>query len=164
MKTSQIKTVLLAAIFLFTGIACHAYEPDDVEKTVKEIVQKYDGTTGVECMTITKGEGLGLVKMMLRKQFGKQFMKDVTSITIIDYSQASEETCESLRNDMDLFTSILEEFKLNDKKEFSENKFIKCFAASSSPGILTHFIVALEDDKTRTIMHMSGKITADQFK
>ncbi|MBQ5827198.1 MAG: hypothetical protein IIW47_00205, partial [Bacteroidales bacterium] len=81
----MIKSALIATIIMFSGIAGYPYKTDDVGKTVKEIAEKYQDSTGVECMTIVKGEGLNLVKMMLKKEFGKQFIKGVTSITIIDY-------------------------------------------------------------------------------
>lgn len=160
----MIKRALIAAIIILFGIAGYPHKSDDVGKTVKEIVKKYEDSTGVECMTIVKGEGLELVKMMLKKKFGKQFIKGVTSITIIDYSKAPEETCKSLRNEMDLFLSLLEEFKISDNEEFSDNNFIRCFAASSSPGILLHFIIAMEKGDTKTIMHMAGEIKANEFK
>ena len=164
MKSCVIKSTLIAAIIVFSGISGYPYKTDDVGKTVKEIAEKYQDSTGVECMTIVKGEGLNLVKMMLKKEFGKQFIKGVTSITIIDYSKAPEETCKSLRNEMDLFLSLLEEFKISDKDEFSDNNFVRCFAASSSPGILSHFVIALEKGDTKTIMHMAGEIKANEFK
>ena len=164
MKYSRITTALLAALLIFTGITAYALEPDDVEKAVKEIVNKYDASTGVESTIIKQGSGLGFVKMMLKKEFGKEFMKGVTSITIIDYSKATEATCILVRNDLNKFLPLLEEFTISDKKEFSNNNFIRCFAAPSSPGVLSHFIIALEKDKSRTIMHMAGKIVADDFK
>ena len=164
MKDSMIKSMLIAAIIMLTGITGYAQQSDDVDKAVKDIMEKYDTSTGVESTVIEQGSGLGFVKMMLKKEFGKEFMKGVTSITIIDYSNASNETCKSLHNDLNSFLSLLEEFKISDKKEFSDNDFIRCFAASSSPGVLSHFIIALEKEKSRTIMHMAGKIVAGDFK
>lgn len=164
MKNLGIKSVLIAALIIFSGIASYAQQSDEIEKAIKGIMEKYDESIGVESTIIKEGSGLGLVKMMLKKEFGKEFIKGVTGITIIDYSNASNETCASLRNDLNNFMSLLEEFKISDKKEFSDNDFIRCFAASSSPGVLSHFIIALEKEKSRTIMHMSGRIVAEEFK
>ena len=164
MKNLGIKSILIAAIIIFSSIASYAQQSDEIEKAIKGIMEKYDGTTGVESTIIKEGSGLGLVKMMLKKEFGKEFIKGVTGITIIDYSNASNETCTSLRKDLDNFITLLEEFKISDKKEFSDNDFIRCFAASSSPGVLSHFIIALEKENSRTIMHMSGNIVAEEFK
>lgn len=149
---------LLAALFSFTAISAHAAEPTDIEKAMQTIVKKYDGTDGVECMTLAKGTGLELLKMALKKGFGKTFTQGITSITVIDYSDASEQTCKSLHSDMDVFLTLLEEFDLSKHEEFSKNKYIRCFAASSSSGSISDFIIALENNESKTIMHMSGEI------
>ena len=73
---------LFAALFLAT--VSYAQQPASVEKAVKEIVKKYDDNNGVSCVTVAKGSGLEMLKMVFNKEFGKEFMKGVTSITIID--------------------------------------------------------------------------------
>ena len=159
------KTILAATILIFGCMPAYAFQhDDDVETAIKGIVEKYSNTEGVECMTIVKGKGLELLKMMLKKEFGKTFISGVTGITIIDYSNASQQTCVSLRNEMNVFLSTLKEFDLSKKEEFTKNNYIRCFANSKAPGVLSDFIIALENEKSRTIMHMSGEIVAEQFK
>ena len=65
---------------------------------------------------------------------------------------------------MNVFLSTLKEFDLSKKEEFTKNNYIRCFANSKAPGVLSDFIIALENEKSRTIMHMSGEIVAEQFK
>jgi hypothetical protein len=155
-----IRTALVATLF-FCAVISQAQETSGVETAVKEIVKKYDGKDKVNCMSIVKGGGLELVKMALNKEFGKSFMKGVTSITIIDYSDASEATCAALRMELEVFSSLLQEFNLNEEKQFSDNDYIKCFASENS-GVLSDFVVALESDKSKTVMYMAGKIIVEQ--
>ena len=155
-----IRTALVAALF-FCAVVSQAQETSGVETAVKEIVKKYDGKDKVNCMSIVKGGGLELVKMALNKEFGKSFMKGVTSITIIDYSDASEATCAALRKELEVFSSLLQEFNLNEEKQFSDNDYIMCFASENS-GVLSDFVVALESDKSKTVMYMAGKIIVEQ--
>jgi hypothetical protein len=100
-------------------------------------------------MTIRKGSGLALVKMMLRMKmpddFGKAFMKGVTGIIIINYIDASAETVESLRADIYRFTAVLEEFKSDNKGESPSNDHTRSFAAMSGPNTLSAFVIAIED-------------------
>lgn len=156
-----IRTALVVAALFFCAVISQAQETSGVETAVKEIVKKYDGKDKVNCMSIVKGGGLELVKMALNKEFGKSFMKGVTSITIIDYSDASEATCAALRKELEVFSSLLQEFNLNEEKQFSDNDYIKCFASENS-GVLSDFVVALESDKSKTIMYMAGKIIVEQ--
>ena len=126
------------------------------------MVDKYDESKNVNGIVCTKGNGLEMIKMMLNKEFGKDFMKGVTSITIIDYSDASEDVCAVLRKDLDAFLSILKEFDVSKEKQFADNDYIRCFASASNSGILSDFVIALENDKSKTVMYMAGKISISE--
>jgi hypothetical protein len=139
----------------------YAQGPSQAETKMAEIVKRYDAVKGVDCLTVSKGSGLGLVKMMLNQQFGKEFMKGVTSITVINYSDASQETCQALRNEIDSFASLLQEFNMGGEKELSEYSYIRSYAAMSGERILSDFLVAMENKEVRTVIYMSGKIKAE---
>lgn len=136
----------------------HTQESSKVEIKVNELVKKYENVKGVDCMSVTKGLGLSMVKMMFNKQLGKQFMKGVTGITIIEYSDASQQTCMALRKELDEFLPLLQEFKLGEQKESSENDYMRSFATTLDNNTISDFIVALETKDSKIIMYMSGKI------
>lgn len=136
----------------------HAQESSKVEIKVNELVKKYENVKGVDCMSVTKGLGLSMVKMMFNKQLGKQFMKGVTGITIIEYSDASQQTSMALRKELDEFLPLLQEFELGEQKESSENDYMRSFATPLDNNTISDFIVALETKDSKIIMYMSGKI------
>ena len=143
-------------------VSGYAQEPSQVEKAVNEIVKKYDDTKGVECVTVVKGSGLEMVKLLFNKQFGKDFMRGVTSITVINYSDASEETCLALRKELDAFVTLLEEFNLSGEKRFADNDYVRSFAsASSDAGTLSDFVVAIEKEDSKMVMYMAGDIKVE---
>lgn len=109
-------------------------------------------------MTVVKGGGLEMLKMMFNKEFGKEFMRGVTSITLIEYSDASEETCTTLHKDLDVFLSLLQEFDVSKEKQFADNDYIRCFASATESDTLSDFVIALENDESKMIMYMAGKI------
>ena len=152
--------ILFALLCITSMFNCNAQLPSDVEKIVGKVVKKYDGKPGITCFTVAKGSGLELFKTMLKKEFGKTFVKGVTAITIIEYSDAPAETCTALHKDLDLFLSLLQEFDLSKEKEFSDNSFIRCFASESEAeaGSLSDFVVALENDSSKMLIHMAGQI------
>ncbi len=147
--------VTFLAMIMTAGIAS-AQETSEAEKAVMKIVQKYENTEGVESVVATKGNGLWLIKKMLTSQFGKDFMKGVTSITVINYTSASPETCSEIRKDVDVFTSMLQEF--DAKEEFSDSQFVRIFAAASESKTLSDFVIASEDESAKMLMHMAGNI------
>ena len=161
MKRSIIRIALIVTLFIGAVQMTFAQESSKVEKAVKEMVRKYEDVEGVECITLAKGSGLELMKAAFNKEFGKTFMKGVTSITIIEYSEASAQVCQSLRKDLDIFTSLLEELDAKEDGDSNEDGYSRCFASpsKSGEGKLSDFIIAIEDDETKTIMYMAGEIT-----
>ena len=161
MKTVLKFRVVLAALLMTMFLNSYAQQSADVKATMERIVKKHDGSKGVSCMTVAKGSGLELLKVMLNREFGKEFMKGVTSVTLLDYSKASQEICMALHNDINSFTSLLQEFDLSKEEQFSGYDHIRCFASESEDGTLSDFIIALEDAKTKMLVYMVGKIKVE---
>ena len=149
---------LLVALCLMTMALSYAQEPSKAGRKVDEIVKKYEFVEGVDCMTVAKGSGLGLLKSMFNKEFGKDFMKGVTSITIINYTDASQEVCQALRKELDVFLSLLEEFKDKNKKSTDEQEYIRSFALPIDEKTISDFVIAIEDKESNMILYMAGKI------
>lgn len=163
MKHIMKKMMMLVALCIMTMAAGYAQEKSKAELKIKEIVKKYEKVEGVECTTVTKGKGLGLVKMILNDEIGKDMMKGVTSITIVDYTDASPETCKALRKEIESFGEILEEFDTSKDKELAENEYNRSFGAvSAETKSLSDLIIAMEDADTKMVMHMAGKIKVEE--
>ena len=158
MKYFMKKIALLVVMIMMTFMAVSAQEPSQVEKMFDELVKKYENIEGVECMYVAKGSGLALVKMMLNQELGKSFMKGVTSITIIDYSNASQETCMLLHKEIDMFSSVLEEFNLNEDESLSDDDYIRSFASASDSGSVSDFVFVSENEDSKMIMYMASEI------
>ena len=167
MKKTMKKVMLLVALCVMT-VAGYAHEPSKAERAIGEIVKKYENTKGVDSMSVVKGKGFGFgfVKMMFTAQFGKEFMKGVTSITVIDYGDASEEVCIALRKELDVFKSMLEEFEMGEKdkeKELESLSFLRSFASvSKEDKTISDFIIAAEEKDSKMIMYMAGKIKVEE--
>ena len=161
MKSFMKMIMFIIAVCMAIPVSGYAQEPSQVVKAVTAIVNKYEDVKGVESMTVVKGHGLELVKAMFNKQFGKEFMKGVTSITIINYSEASQETCQSLHKDFDVFLSLLEEFQVGKEKAFADNEYIRSFASVSEGGTLSDFIIAVEKEDSKMFMYMAGDIKVE---
>jgi hypothetical protein len=85
-------------------------------------------------------------------------MKGVRKMSIIEYSDASKETCMAIRKDLDTFTSLLKEFDLSGEKKFSNNSFVRCFALNADDSSLSDFLIAMEDDEAKMVLYMAGVI------
>ena len=155
------RTLVLAALFMTTFVNSYAQQSADIEAAMNKIVTKYEDTKDVSCITISKGIVLNGIKKAFAKEFGKDFMKGVTSITIIDYSSASEDVCIALRKDLDIFVSILEEFDLSDEKDYAGNEYIRCFASTMDSDTISDFVFAMEEGSSKMLMYMAGRIIVE---
>ena len=158
MKSFIKNIILFVALSMITVSTTYAQGASKVDIKVKQLVTKYDDVKGVDCMTVTEGLGLGFIKMMFNKQFGKEFMKGVTAITVIDYSDASQQTCQALRKELNAFTTLLEEVKLGEEKELADFDLVRCFVMPSDDKTISDFIIAVENKDSKMIMYMAGKI------
>lgn len=162
MKHLKLKIALLATLLLFVGKVGYAQEPTAAGKAIADMVAKYENTEGVDCMVVTKGNGLGMVKMALRAQLGKSFLKGVTSMTIIDYGKASEEVCESIRTDVNVFISLLEEIDLSKGGKSDEVGSLRCFAAVTDKRTLSDFVMLMENKEMKWMIYMEGEIKVEE--
>ena len=152
------KLMLFIIVCMLTLTNGYALNSSEVEAKMNLLVKKYENVKGVDCMSVTRGSGLGLIKTMLNQEFGKDFMKGVTSITIINYTDASQEVCQALRKELDVFLSLLEEFKNKDEKPTDEQEYSRSFARPIDENTISDFVIAMEDKETKMIIYMAGKI------
>lgn len=154
------KRFILFIISLALSCNIFAYAQNEkVNETMMQIVKQYENTEGVESMVLKKGEGLNLIKLMLNKEFGRQFMKGVDAIVIIDYGKAPQEVIDAIHKSLDSFSSLLDEFPLGDETDLSENDYVRCFASiNEKEDTLSDFVIAIEDQEDKMLMYMSGEI------
>lgn len=154
----KIRRIILALACLLIGWTCFAQEPSVTEDLVRDMVGKYENVKGVESNIFVKGEGLELVKTMMKKEFGKEFMKGVTCIIIMEYSEADNGTCMSIHNDIDSFSARLEEIDLRKMEIDQEGNYLRCFGHKTSEGNLSDFLVIIEDEESKMMMYMGGAL------
>ena len=159
MKQFIKRVVLLVTLCIMTMAYGYAQQPSNVEVKVKELVKKYENVKGVECMVVDKGMGLGMIKMMFNAQFGKDFMKGVTGIVIIDYTDASQEVVLSIHKELDTFKTMLEEVDTSEDEELAASDYARSFTkVSADEKSISDFIIAIEDKESKMLMYMAGKM------
>lgn len=154
--TIKFYAVLMA--FFMIAVNSNAQSSEGVEVAMDKIIEKYEETQDVNCISLTKGLMLEVIKKKFSGEFGKDFMKGVRKMSIIEYSDASKETCMAIRKDLDTFTSLLKEFDLSGEKKFSNNSFVRCFALNADDSSLSDFLIAMEDEEAKMVLYMAGVI------
>ena len=67
----------------------------------------------------------------------------------------------TLRKDLDVFLSVLQEYDLTKEEKFADNDYIRCFVSSSESKILSDLVIAIEEGKSKIIAYLSGVINVE---
>ena len=161
MKNVLFRSALILA-FVFASWTASAVQPVNIEDSVKKMAKEFENTAGVESVVLDGGLGLALVKSMFKAKFGKEFMKDVTSMILIDYSKATNDVANALRKRLDSFSAVLQELELG-KGELAEGQYAKCYAKIEAPKI-SDMMIIIEDKESRLYLYMGGKLNVDKLQ
>lgn len=153
---------VIALTSMMVGENVYAASQVKVEDSIIKMATEYENVSGVDCMMISQGEGLGLFKVLLNKQFGRKFMKDVTSVVIIDYSAASAEVVAELRAKVASFNGVLQEFDLGED-ELAEGEYVKCLAKVLSDVVISDFLINMEDAESKMLLYMGGELNIENM-
>lgn len=154
-------TVLVAAFCVKSVYADNANRSG--KEDVMAFVDKYKAVDGFDANTFVKGEGLGFLKSMLNKQFGKSFMKGVDIVTMIDYSKVPASVRDSIRYDYDRIFSKFNEVEIPDSTK--KEAYVRCLFKRQNEGSdITDFITITEDKEAGVFFYMGGLIPEKEFQ
>lgn len=138
-----------------------------VTTDIRTIVQKYDGTEGVEAVICDNGFGLKIFKMMLRQEFGKDFLKGVNIVMIFEYGKTAPEVTKAILHDFNQIAAKLTELKLDDEPaeaaKPAENADIRGFVTpGTEDGSQTaDFLLISDDAETKCVFYFGGLINIE---
>ena len=150
---------MLLAMLLTLWLGAAAQSSDTGRELMTSMVDRYSQNKGVNGMVCTKGNGLEMIKLVLRKEFGKEFIKGVDVIIIIDYSSADKQVAEAIRAQTDTLSASYEQKEL--PKEMTEGSYMRnYFKLSENKEAITDMVVLMENESTRTVIYFGGEMTS----
>ena len=159
----RVLTTILAAAFIFTNLEATAQQKVDIEKSVKQMAAEFDNTKGVDCMVIDQGASLGMIKAAFKPKFGKEFMKDVTSMIIIEYSNATAEVRSAIRAKIESITAHLQDFSPGNG-ESKDGQYTKGYATINGTTSISDFMIVMEDDDNKMFLYMGGVLNIEKME
>ena len=162
MKNRVFRLVLLLAAVSASWTVSAASQQSVID-SVKQIIAEFKDTKGVNSMVIQKGQGLGLVKAILKPKLGKAFLDGVTSIIIIEHSKASNEVCESLQNRLNAYSETLRDFQFNNN-EFGGGERVRGFVAIDETTMVgSDLVMFVEDKGAKLLIYMGGELKVENL-
>ena len=149
--------LLVMMLTLWLGVA--AQPTSTGRELMTSMVEKYGEDKGVNGMVCTKGNGLEMIKLVLRKEFGKDFIKGVDMIIIIDYSKAEQQVAEVIRTQTESLSASYEQKELPE--EMTKGNYMRnFFKLNDSKEVITDMVVLVESAENKTVIYFGGEMTS----
>jgi hypothetical protein len=163
MKRFFVIASLLLALFFCVQPAFGEGGANGGKDAVMSFMDKYKDVKGFSANTFVKGEGLGIVKAQMGRKMGKTFMKGVTIISMVDYSEAAKEVCDSIHADYGKYFSKFLDVEVPDssKKDITYSRTFLMLDEDKSA--ITDFITIFEDKEVKVFLYMGGIIKSEDL-
>lgn len=164
MKSNGLSYIILVLALILPAFFCVASESEQESKAYQQVMALIDKHKlgDEDAQVFRQGEGLNMIKMMLGKEMGKKFMKEVSAIAIFMYSELDEAQLQALHQDFDTQLTAFEEMDLSEEE--LEEGYVRFFYVSINDDNLSDFLTIMEDKKgeMRILMYFHGKMPFDE--
>lgn len=151
--------IMLLVMMLTLWLGAAAQPTSTGRELMTSMVEKYGEDKGVNGMVCTKGNGLEMIKLVLRKEFGKDFIKGVDMIIIIDYSKAEQQVAEVIRTQTESLSASYEQKELPE--EMTKGNYMRnFFKLNDSKEVITDMVVLVESAENKTVIYFGGEMTS----
>ena len=99
--------VAMAVLSLGSTASAQSDTSGSVYEQVTAIVERYQGEKGVKAFIARDGFKLQTVKIMLRKEFGKEFVDNIKTFAILFYKEAERNLSEKIVADTERVATTL---------------------------------------------------------
>ena len=115
MRVFRILCVVMALILShsYTISAQNELLPPTIYHQISTLSEKYKDEKGVKSFVATDGFRLQTVKMMLRKEFGKEFVDNIKAFAVIFYKDAKEEVVEQIVAEVEQIAASLQNVNID---------------------------------------------------
>lgn len=157
---------LVAMMFLATDLSAQRSNESPARKHLRTLVERYENVPNVEAMICEEGVELTTVKLMLRPQFGRKFLKGVDMLAIIAFTEASPELVNEIKRETDKFSEMLTMIDVAEEaaEELEEGQEFKCFIGETGNDMVSDFLMWIADKETKCIFYFGGELDMDELE
>lgn len=132
---------------------------ESIRKQVTTLVKSYEGEKGVMAVASEDGFMLQTIKMMLRKQFGKEFAEAIKAFAIISYEKASAEVANKIVAEIGQIVAPLKKIDVSDK--MTKGETAEGYVLLSEGGKEVNDLLIVISAPTPSMIYIGGEFNAD---
>ena len=157
-KTNKLRFLVLS---LWMLLALPVLAQSQATTQVTDLINKHK-LNDKDAQFFREGEGLKMIKMLVGKQAGKKFMKDVSLIAMFDYSALNEVQLQAFHQDLDTQLSAFQEKSISEEER--DGNYVRFFFVTLDEDKLSDFLSVMEDKegKMRLLMYFHGKMPIEE--
>ena len=127
---------------------------------ISALATKYKGKSGVGSLVVDGGSKLNMVKMVLRKEFDKEFIEGIKRFAIISYKDAAEE----LRNEIvgEIAPIIAPLTEVDIKGKLKPNARGRGYARLTPNGERVSDLIIVMESPAPKLIYFGGDFAAQQ--
>ena len=125
---------------------------------ISALATKYKGKSGVGSLVVDGGGKLNMVKMVLRKEFDKEFIEGIKSFAIISYKDATDE----LRNEIvdDIAPIIAPLHEIDVKQKLKPNTRGRGYVRLTPSGERVSDLIIVMESPAPKLIYLGGNFAA----
>lgn len=161
MKRFRIYTLFITTIWLLSHLNLSAQEQPTISQSLDSLIIKYQDTEGVNCINLTEGKGLGIVRLAMRKYFSAKLLRNISQIAIIEYSTAPSDLVNDVQNDLN---TRFAQMQLLAEETTEDGQKTRCLInCNDSTSDISDVFFTIESDKYRCCVYMHGIISREHL-
>ena len=164
MRLSRISCIIIGVLLLslYHTVSAQNESFNSVYKQVASIAEKYRNEKGIKSFVASNGVKLQTIKIMLRKEFGKEFVDNIKTFAIILYKDAHSEVVERIVADIEQVVTPLQIVNIeNQLKPGAKGRgYVRL---SDDEQWLNDLLIVMETPSPKLI-YFGGTFEADNIK
>lgn len=155
------KLMMLVALLLIATplLSAQNSTAESTQKQVTALVEKYQKEKGVMAVSGEDGVMLQTLKMMLRKEFGKEFTNAIKAFALISYQEASPECASKINDEIAQITAPLQQIDV--AKKMTKGEEASGYIRLSEDGKKVSDLLIVITSPTPVLIYFSGEFDAE---
>ena len=149
-------------VLLVANLSAQEKSQPTIYQQIEHLAENYNGKQGVKMMVCNGGIKLQTVKMMLRKEFGKEFVDNIQEFAVLFYKEVQNDVADKITTELQQIATPLH--KVDISKQLKSGTEGYGYVRLSEDGkTITDLLIVIKSPARRFI-YFGGNFQAENIK
>lgn len=155
--------IFIAQVVLLVGtLSAQEKSAPSIYHQIESLAERYSGEQSVKAMVCNGGFKLQTVKVMLRKEFGKEFVDNIREFAVLFYKEAQSDVADKIAADLQQIAEPLHKVDISNqlKSETVGDGYVRLSEDGES---ITDLLIVIKSP-ARRLIYFGGNFKAENIK